>query len=159
MKKWIRRELFGLLRVLIISLGVFSCTSLRPRKIHREVKDYSKSFMREMGLKDYNLNGYIIGFSDMFVGQTIGVCFYGFRTIMLRESYWLKASELQKKALVYHELGHCVCSAGLPKHDDRLHIMEPRCPASIMHFSMPPEYCLEKYWNDYVDDLKETCNE
>jgi hypothetical protein len=59
------------------------------------------------------LTGIAFGDTSQVVGdsvesQVVGFCDYGLNQITIQEAYWNSASTLEKKLLIYHELGHCV---------------------------------------------------
>lgn len=62
-------------------------------------------------------------------------------------------TELEKKNLVFHEYGHCVC--GLGHTDDTL---EDGCPASLMHKSVLGNICLQRHWAEYLIRMRKDCS-
>lgn len=73
--------------------------------------------------------------------STVGYCTPENKAIYLRKSTWETGSFLFKRALVYHELGHCVL--GLP-HKEGI---------SLMNSKILPDYIYEKIWFALVKDM------
>lgn len=62
--------------------------------------------------------------------------------------YWFTISELQKRHLIIHELGHCV----LDLDDIPLNSVEV-CPTSFMTASVMYDFCLEQHFDEYVKEM------
>jgi len=62
--------------------------------------------------------------------------------VYLNRDYWNRSSDIQRKALVYHELGH---SCLLEDHNPS--------PYSIMYYSSVPDNYLRLYWEGMVKEL------
>jgi hypothetical protein len=113
---------------------------------------------------------------------TIGQCMIPFfetkGKITIDPNYWEKASEYSKKGLILHEMAHCACSVGhtveiyeLETHwlikflhkfgiktaRDRVHYRDDGCAKSIMFPYIPSNYCIEKHWNEYVEEVNKKC--
>lgn len=86
---------------------------------------------------------YSIEFDDL-KGEEIGYCMSE-RLLKVERHHvyidrlaWKYASEIRRKALIWHELYHCTNGYD---HDDR---MQPNgCPVNIMHEYLPTDGCLE----------------
>lgn len=82
----------------------------------------------------------------------IGLCITianGLKEIILDDSFWYNdASEIQRKTLMFHELGHCIFNL---QHNH--FYLNDGCPGSIMHEYMPHTYCLERHWDYYLNEL------
>jgi hypothetical protein len=65
---------------------------------------------------------------EIFDKEVIGKCVYHPDKLSVRidRNFWVHATKVQKRALVFHELGHCLLDLS---HDSR---MKDGCPRSIM---------------------------
>jgi len=90
-------------------------------------------------------------------GNVIGVCKIwsdGYRMIEIDPEYWnnLNVSDASRKALIYHELGHCILNRG---HDDS-YISSPTygsIPKSIMNSYLRYELAYPSLQAYYTDEL------
>lgn len=85
-----------------------------------------------------------------------GVCHY-FRIgkgpirwgyVEIDQEYWQEMSEKQKANLIFHELGHCI--------EGREHVpwLSPNeCPSSFMNKAVISNYCLNKYYDNYMKEM------
>lgn len=101
-----------------------------------------------------------IGFVDQLPDNKIGTCHtktiksgfptttYVYKWISIRRSYWDKATDISRLGLIYHELIHCEFEIHV--HYNTLY--SDYCPTSIMNNYLPSVYCLNKYWNSYVNE-------
>jgi len=73
--------------------------------------------------------------------NTIGVCFLGgiTPTINIKPDFWEYASESEREALIFHELGHCILKQAHRK--DRMSIMKPEL---IYDFYSHEDYYLKE---------------
>lgn len=173
--------LFSILRisslVLIGSLLYISCaTDIKPRLspkhegIHTEFQPYIQDFINiSDGILDYrDVKKLSVAFSEQ-EGNTVGVCWNAlvWKEIEVDNFFWKFASPLRKKALIYHELGHCLLHRG---HDnesegfyaflEKLGIYTPKvkefsdgCPKTIMVTHMLSEKCLQRHMPHYEKEL------
>ncbi len=79
----------------------------------------------------------------------LGTCYPYSNTIVISEEYWGYLSDLQRKALMYHEWGHCTL---MREHIEDMMInivlLSPKvCPVSLMYPSLLHDDC-------FVDDQK-----
>lgn len=81
-------------------------------------------------------------------GAVIGRCQPFLQNISIDPIYWNEATYIERKALIFHELSHCLL---WKMHDNE--IRKDFCPKSIMHHSMPNLFCLQKHWNNYILDI------
>jgi len=85
--------------------------------------------------------------------QKIGVCYTwdsGHAEVEIDPDFWKVATELEKKALIYHELGHC--ELGRDHYDD---IREDNCAVSIMNWIIVGDFCLNIHMDEYIKELFE----
>ena len=81
--------------------------------------------------------------------RAVGVCNYLFKEITIDKGYWKNASEIKRKALVWHELGHCDLFL---LHNNSM--FGDMCPKSVMNSFIPSEWCLNKYWEKYKREFR-----
>lgn len=100
-------------------------------------------------------------------GGMIGLCFWNSnpRYIVLDSEFVRYRSDIEVKALVYHELAHCVGNryhtrGWLNDFLDWLGVSHKRsargsdgCPGSLMFPTLPSYSCLDKNWGNYVKEL------
>lgn len=86
--------------------------------------------------------------------NTAGVCYStGGRTqlhIEIRSRHWFEFDDLQRRALIYHELGHCVLD--LPHTDEKLAVGWLEIPR-LMNPYISSSWFLRPYWERLVDDF------
>lgn len=105
----------------------------------------------------------------------IGLCYWlplGPNRIEIDSQFWTVSEDISRKALMYHELGHCVCSRdhtpveaewliGLLNSLGVEHIRSTKlfdgCPKSLMHPYLPSEDCLKRHWGHYKEELFKSC--
>lgn len=68
--------------------------------------------------------------------------------VEIDSEYWFTISELQKRHLIMHELGHCV----LGRDDIPLNSVEV-CPSSFMTAQVMQDFCLEEYFDSYIKEM------
>lgn len=95
-----------------------------------------------------------IAFADL-EEKIAGVCYRSFvgssliyAYMKIDKTYWPKMSEKQKINLIFHELGHCVLQRDHVSSDS---VRE--CPSSFMHDTVMSDYCLDKYYDDYIKEM------
>lgn len=120
------------------------------------------------------------GFSESFSEDgTIGICktwFDGDTEIEILKSFWEESDEKTRAILVYHEATHCICGRGhthsdgeypdsefLPSKKWSAAELESKgyfpdyCPTSIMNPYLPNKFCINKYWDHYLQEMLEGC--
>lgn len=123
-----------LLRSFIKALVIFTIYVVAEYNDHPktpELQTYVKEFIadakaRGIELSDDNLTidfkGHLSNTHDGLV--TIGMCLpflFSKREVFIDPNHWAFASPIERKVLIYHELGHCLL--GLEHRDDGPHIM------------------------------------
>jgi hypothetical protein len=131
-----------LLYILALSLIFVGCSIIGK---HDKVFDpYVDHFTKITG-KSISAKLFNITLVDLYSKNRplLGVCIPFVATIQI------------DRGLIYHELSHCACM-------QFEHIVGYRsrnfCPIHYMNDSMPHKYCVNKYWNDYIKQLKQICN-
>ena len=135
-----------ILLLIALTVGFFGCERVLP---NHEIDRFTKEFERDTGVKVERVNFFLTNLS----GKKVGTCYPGIKLITLDKSYYNSTGYFSRKALVYHELGHCVCNI--------LTHVEPRttaiCQDSLMVPAIEFEECYKMYWDKYVRDLKARC--
>lgn len=138
--------------VLMVFGFIMGCTSqITEQFVDPELYPYAQNFLIEVEKTNINLDNETIKFLSLS-GGSIGACNYLFKEIYIDPKYWYNYSNIEKKALIYHEAGHCFC---YESHDDSLY--DDGCAKSLMHSTQTDKYCLDTYWNEYMKDMKEKC--
>jgi len=132
-----------LLSIAIFAIHFNSCGT----PVNKNVKDKVKSFEELTGRKITSR----IRFANL-KGRTVGLCIYGLNHVYLDKVYYDSASDIQRTALIYHELGHCECLSG---HVDPKEFSF--CPDSIMNATTTTDWCNRIKWNQYKTDLRKRC--
>lgn len=83
---------------------------------------------------------------------TVGICRPLLNLVHIDPVWWNANSFIHRKSVVFHEIAHCQCWS---IHDNRL--KKNGCPESLMASRVMSRWCLQKYWKDYIEDLKEKC--
>lgn len=154
-----------------------------------ELEVYNRQFAESVpGITLQELNEKVpVSFEERgwgtFKGGTIGTCNFPFMgqpgAIRIDPNFWTQASTLQKKGLMWHELGHCACTLGHSIEIDELdsknwfikflnnigiktnrkaHLyFDDGCPRSLMYPRLPSDSCLERHWQKYEDEIKNNC--
>jgi len=73
----------------------------------------------------------------------------GLAEINVDPFFWITYSEIERTALIYHELVHCKF---IVDHVDGS--LSDGCISSIMNTVTTDEKCLKKHWKYYVEDLR-----
>jgi hypothetical protein len=120
---------------------------------------YIAEFEREIGVDrlDLTIEFYNIKQDEEKDYVVIGECYHIINHIRIHEKAWNRLCEIKKKALIFHEMTHCVC--GITKHDDtKIKIYKDlSCPKTIMHAYSPSLLCLLLKWDEYILELRKAC--
>jgi len=130
--------------ILLATVYLYSCSGTPAND---KVDHIVKQFEKDTGVKVENT---LIYFTKL-EGKAVGRCFPAVKIIQLDLEFYNNASTISKKALVYHELGHCVCN--IMKHAKE----GTFCGDSLMTPTMQDDWCYRTKWNLYIKDLKERC--
>lgn len=125
-----------------------------------------------------------VGFKNIKHGRTIGLCTYShnFREIDIDSEYFMEASLYSRKALIFHELAHCYCERdhdfgegqnypetilGIITENIKNNIppliarpqgyFDDFCPLSLMHPTIPSDWCLYQHFAYYQQEMLERC--
>lgn len=159
-----RRVMFDKILILIcltiILTSAHSCSKLirivpKHKGIDPAFKAYASEFELLTGRK---LDKFSMGFANLPTkgpNQIIGMCW---PTLFLRgevdidKEYWQYSPSLQRRSLILHELGHCIC---LSSHDTSLY--DDGCPKSHMFPTSVSSWCINKYVKEMDKDLIKKC--
>lgn len=81
-------------------------------------------------------------------GVQVGVCEFGSRTVTLLKAKWDISTHETQKALLFHELGHCVFNRA---HKSDLY--DDNCPKSIMNPYVVSDICFQRHAEDLLNEL------
>lgn len=121
-----------------------------------------------------------VGFGNL-KENNLGVCYIGLGGpyITIDEKRWKKASQTQKKIIILHEMGHCICRLGhvhffgaypklsqsetdnIPKDVShvRTGFFPDYCPTTVMHPKILPDFCFKRHEQHYRYELLLRCRE
>lgn len=137
------------MRYVLLLLAVCSCAPPAPPMLHPELVGYIDEFIDDChaygaDVSDLRLLRYV-GYNTSIAGNPdmVGVCWTmsvpGVRIATAIEVKDLGDDVLQK-ALMYHELGHCILNLN-------------HRPGTLMAEEMLPKYIYEASWDRLVEDL------
>lgn len=139
-------------RMLFILLLFTSACGMPLGYINPEFQPYVDDFTVSTGIVVKYTD---IDFGEMPEGQSgmIGQCKPN-GSIVINKEYWDALPKfdsdptLKRKALIWHELGHCVMA--LPHNTQKL---SDGCPASYMNANMPKQSCLIEHGEAYAREF------
>lgn len=119
------------------------------------VRAFEESAASEFSNPDYKVGDIPINFGTPENESFDGVCYTyadGSKEIIIRKSFWDSAGVIQKRVLVFHELGHCALGRS---HDNetmahsgstyKTSMMNEVIPSSMHYLSAETEYLLELF--------------
>lgn len=151
--------LYAICAIMILT-SAHSCSKLirvipKHKGIDPAFKDYTREFELLTGRK---LGSFTMGFANLPTkgeDQIIGICW---PTLFLRgevdidKGFWQYTNKLQRRSLILHELGHCVCMSA---HDTSLY--KNGCPKSHMFPTSVSTWCIKKHGKEMDEDLIKKC--
>lgn len=142
----IRQVLRGILcAVIVIMVYIYGCSG---PQVTEKFTPLLKQFEKDIGV---STDGVRIYFADLKEPK-VGTCYMGTRVIHIDRNIWDSISEISRKALIYHELGHCVCKIFLHTEDAKY-----GCDGSLMSKTMESPRCYIENWDKYIKDLRLRC--
>lgn len=121
--------------------------------IEPQIRPYFNHFLNDA--KKYNadlsLRKHVTIFSNSTKDGLAGYCLLASNTVVISTKVWKSLNEAGKKALVYHEWGHCILRR---EHvDTYTPLVKGFCPTSLMYpYIDPSETCYnkdnEKWYNE-----------
>lgn len=138
---------------LIVIIMAFSKIQNIPIYTHPQFKNYLDDFISDSKKynKDLDLSRLVTIFSDSVSYGTAAYCIPNYKLVVVSTNVWETLSLDGKKALLYHEWGHCI----LRRNHTEDYIFSSLCPVSIMYPMIEPVercYNIEKY-NWYNKEL------
>ena len=176
----------------LIALSIaYSCSSpqteLTPKNkkeftnINPILKPYVVDFINESDnyVTEADIKDLTVGFKkyDMTGDYPLGVCWYlpNGNEITINEDWWNNkyTKEINRKSVMFHELGHCILyrphsspidgGSGFVAYIERFLFwigfwadkgyLKDDCPISLMHPRSLSAYCLNKHWEYYRLEL------
>lgn len=167
---------------LFVITSACASSDIRLSRVHdgidSQFNEYIKMFIEDSRkkVKMKDLKGLSMGFFSYPKDEsTIGTCWpLGFITEIdiSREGWESNPSYYWRKALIYHELGHCILgrnhtevteSSGyvgaIERFFFRMGFWQPKgylsdgCPASLMHPYLVSESCFYSHYNYYIEEM------
>jgi hypothetical protein len=83
----------------------------------------------------------------------VGICYLEYgkgESVYILRSHWEESTELGKKAVLFHELGHCLL--GRDHNDDKY---KDGCPKSFMSTYIPSDKCTAEHLHDLIEELRQ----
>jgi len=147
--------------LIFFAFGVIAgCGTVGVQTNDTDLQPYIINFTKDMDLRKEEVRNFSVVFrtlptevNDKVIKKVIGRCHPLTKEIQIDPKFWYTETEFRKTSLIYHELTHCVCSQY--KHDDTL--KEDKCPETLMNSQSTSQKCLNKYWEEYIDELYERC--
>lgn len=119
---------------------------------------YVEDFQNEsdkMGKPVY-IDDLVIKFSTRLESDTLGQCSYEnpaySPTVLINQNLWQNHTEITKKVVLFHELGHCILHRG---HDETFVTVPDGMygPKSIMHPYMQNDIYYSDNWSYYAHEM------
>ena len=129
-----------------------------PNQIDPAFQSLYDKFIKDANSRGLNLDeiqGVTIQFADTSTippGGVVGQCSnasWGSSTVTIDAKYWAGCSDVAKKVLLYHELGHCVLSEGHTSDPDD--IMYADIGQNLSYFSANENKSLDTLFSDAGD--------
>lgn len=144
---------FTLLVFILMVPFIVSKWSNRPVYTNPEFRKYLDSFEKDAKHHNVNLNLYklITIFSDNVDPGVAAYCVPRSKIVVVSLKNWEYLDEHGRKALLYHEWGHCVLRRD---HVDIIGGFPSYCPLSLMYPHIePPSRCYNKAEESYNREL------
>lgn len=150
-------------KIILILLVLTGCNQNIKRQselsLNKDLAPYVQEFIQagvSVG-KRVVVDDLSLHFSDRLDADVAGQCqpndkgTYGTPTILISTKYWPSLTEILRRQVMFHELGHCVLWLD---HDETwVTIGQDYIPRSIMYPSMQNEYIYAVHWDYYVNEL------
>jgi hypothetical protein len=145
-----------LLAGIILLASTSACGKAPEAHIYRvdaRVEPIVKEFIKDSGGKITGITDLVVEFATVKKiddKDIIGLCFTTESPprIALDLNWFISQNDYGKKALLYHELGHCIL-----RQSHRNGILANKCKTSIMSEYVVGNKCLEDNYKYYIDEL------
>lgn len=146
-------------KVLFVISFLIGCSSPEPKVlfVDKAFTSYVEEFIHAGASVNHpvTVDNLIIVFSTELDDDILGVCEQttdGTPRIQISLQNWVTSIEIEKKAVVFHELGHCVLWLD---HDEVWinTLQSDNVPRSLMYPYIEDAYIYTKYWNYYINEL------
>ena len=150
------------LNLLILTLGfvlfIFAFPLLNskitntPLYVHPDFQPYLESFKRDAALYKSDVDFYkmVTVFSDVGQDSAAAYCLPATKTIVVSTRTWNSIDDKTRKALLYHEWGHCLLKR---EHVEDINYYT-LCPESVMYpYIDPLQRCYSRYESSYNKEL------
>lgn len=131
-------------------LSLIGCGRKIKGSVDGEFNVYIADFIKDFGTDPTWVS---MEFKDNLTqyGQyVVGVCTWdNGPKIYISKSFWEYSSNYVRKALIYHEIGHCVLGKG---HDDEQ--FTNGCYKSIMSSWVDSDTCYEQHMEEKIERMK-----
>lgn len=124
------------------------------RGVEPEIKPFIADFPGYTGMPIVFVDS-LARYEEDDSSRIVGMCYFwqdGFREIAIEREFWFSVSDRRKKALIWHELGHC--SWNIRGHDDsvtEIAIKEDYAPKIPLHNSIMATHV----WSDAM--IRQSC--
>ena len=132
---------------LLLFLPLLGCGEFRTiGYVDPEFRPHVEKFLEITNISNINVDMYF----HPDTGEFIGVCIIRgqYKDIIIDMEYWKQAGYVDREILIFHELGHCVLM-----QDHRDFKLQDNCPGSIMNTYHIGEYCYDKHYDYYIEEL------
>lgn len=163
---------FKIYRIILVTTLVYLGYSMwhGSRKlfddIHPNLAPYLQDFSITVGIEIPA--GITVGFYyNPKEPRVLGYCNHLSYEIAINERAWSDMDNVSRRALMYHELAHCVMGVRHFVLSDTFwgqldiffggheyHIDIRGCPSSLMSPYIPFPSCIERHWEHYVEQLR-----
>lgn len=115
---------------------LYSRATNRPIYMHPDVNQYYLSFKKDAKLYGVSLNLHKLTtiFSDTVPEATAAYCLPHIKLVVVSIRTWKTLNENGRKALLYHEWGHCI----LRREHTEVFVNMSFCPKSLMYPYIEP---------------------
>lgn len=180
--KLIKRIFIRNLSILVLLFSVNACASFHKEEtvVDPTFNDFVTEFKHISKKTDKrHYEDLSIVFSEKDMGDAIGTCYESifYSKIEISKDFWTYSNYIDKQALIYHELGHCVCNLG---HTDISNSgawyeriiykikywmfgdeekFKDGCPISWMNSNIVSSDCSYRHFDEYIADIKNRCQQ
>ena len=119
------------------------------------IEDFESTAKRVYGASSFSIGDIPVNFGDTTNDEFDGVCIEysgGKKEVIVKESWWNSADSLQRKQMIFHELGHC--RLGREHNSETIQTgAGETVKISIMNPVIPASYHYRRYQSGYDEEL------